>query len=62
MASEIAERVADLERRANGLLRVLPFATRAFVIEFAGSPKSGKSTSVEAIRHFSPDRDFSFTF
>jgi hypothetical protein len=52
MASEIAKRVDELERRADRLLGVLKFATRAFVIEFAGSPKSGKSTSVEAIRHF----------
>jgi hypothetical protein len=52
MARGIAQRVAELEGRADRLLHALPFATRAFVIEFAGSPKSGKSTSVEAIRHF----------
>jgi putative protein kinase ArgK-like GTPase of G3E family len=31
---------------------LLKFAPRAFVIEFAGTPKAGKTTSVEAIRHF----------
>jgi thymidylate kinase/predicted NUDIX family phosphoesterase len=41
-----------LEQRAEALHSLLAFAPRAFVIEFAGTPKSGKSTSVEAIRHF----------
>jgi len=41
-----------LQDEATRCLDVLSYATRAFVVEFAGSPKSGKSTSVEAIRHF----------
>lgn len=41
-----------LQSRAEALKGLLSFAPRPFVIEFAGTPKSGKSTSVEAIRHF----------
>src|ERR1051325_10881641 len=44
--------VRDLERRAADLRPLLEFASRAFVMEFAGTPKAGKSTTVEAIRHF----------
>jgi thymidylate kinase len=46
--------IGELEGRAahlRGLLD-LGFARRAFLLEFAGTPKSGKSTSVEAVRHF----------
>lgn len=52
--SDEAFRIRELETRAaklKGLLG-LEFARRAFVLEFAGTPKSGKSTSVEAVRHF----------
>ncbi len=51
-SADIDKQVCDLERRAGEVCSLLPFAPRAFVIEFAGTPKSGKSTSVEAIRHF----------
>jgi predicted NUDIX family phosphoesterase len=52
MATDLEVKVAHLEDRAGHLLSVLRFARRAFVIEFAGTPKSGKSTSIEAVRHF----------
>ena len=42
----------ELEQHVAELQTLLMYAPRAFVIEFAGTPKSGKSTSVEAIRHF----------
>ena len=48
----VADEFARLGRRGQELQGLLKFAPRAFVIEFAGTPKSGKSTSVEAIRHF----------
>ena len=48
----IDEQIDELERRAEYLHSILEQASRAFVVEFAGTPKSGKSTSVEAIRHF----------
>jgi predicted NUDIX family phosphoesterase len=44
--------VQQLEVRAGNLLGLVQNSSRPFVIEFAGTPKSGKSTSVEAIRHF----------
>ena len=44
--------IRGLEERADKLRGLLSFARRAFVLEFAGTPKSGKSTSVEAVRHF----------
>src|SRR3954466_4175 len=50
---ELDKQVEKLEARAKAIHdNLLSFASRAFVIEFAGTPKSGKSTSVEAIRHF----------
>jgi predicted NUDIX family phosphoesterase/thymidylate kinase len=52
MVSQIEVEVAKLEAEAVELRELLKYAPRAFVIEFAGTPKSGKSTSVEAIRHF----------
>ena len=52
MAENVDDDTVELERRASELAKLLPFAPRAFVIEFAGTPKAGKSTSVEAIRHF----------
>jgi putative protein kinase ArgK-like GTPase of G3E family len=52
MTDSLESKIALLERKTD-LVRVhLEFASRAFVIEFAGTPKSGKSTAVEAIRHF----------
>ncbi len=48
----VEEQVEALERRAEEVRAHLRFASRPFVIEFAGSPKAGKTTSVEAIRHF----------
>src|SRR5215813_2744420 len=49
---DIETEIRKLEERAERVRRLLVFASRAFVIEFAGTPKSGKTTSVEAIRHF----------
>ncbi len=48
----LARQIADLQRRATDLHSNVALASRAFVVELAGTPKSGKSTSVEAIRHF----------
>jgi predicted NUDIX family phosphoesterase len=48
----IAEAITKLEVAAGRIAKLLPLARRPFIIEFAGTPKSGKSTSVEAIRHF----------
>ena len=55
----IDERILDLEQRATDLHSIIELAPRAFVVEFAGTPKSGKSTSVEAIRHFFRRHGFS---
>ncbi len=46
------ELVSKIESRAEKIQSLLTYAPRAFVMEFAGTPKSGKSTSVEAVRHF----------
>ena len=51
MSSEL-DAVDELEAQAERLQSLLQYAPRAFVMEFAGTPKSGKSTSVEAVRHF----------
>ncbi len=48
----IEKQISELEQRAEDLHSIIGLASRAFVVEFAGTPKSGKSTSVEAIRHF----------
>jgi predicted NUDIX family phosphoesterase len=40
-----------LAERAEHVHSLLSFASRPFVLEFAGSPKAGKSTSVDAIAH-----------
>jgi predicted NUDIX family phosphoesterase len=49
----LAPKVRIIEERARFIHeKLLGFASRAFVIEFAGTPKAGKTTSVEAIRHF----------
>ncbi len=53
------EQIRVLEERAAALHSIIDLAPRAFVVEFAGTPKSGKSTSVEAIRHFFKRHDFS---
>jgi len=52
MPEDASSRVAELEKRASYTRLLLTYASRAFVIEFAGTPKSGKSTSIEGIRHF----------
>jgi pantothenate kinase len=63
MTSELETQIQSLERRAKAVHdNLLQFASRAFVIEFAGTPKSGKSTSVEAIRHFFSRQDFQLEF
>jgi hypothetical protein len=57
--AELEERVQSLGEHATAIHdNLLGFAPRAFVIEFAGTPKAGKSTSVEAIRHFFTRHDF----
>lgn len=53
------EQICDLEKQAEALHSIIELAPRAFVVEFAGTPKSGKSTSVEAIRHFFKRHGFS---
>lgn len=58
MPTDLDRRIAQLEERAKQVHRLLCYASRAFVIEFAGTPKAGKSTSVEAIRHFFSRLDF----
>jgi hypothetical protein len=52
MPNDIEAQVEALEKFAADTRAHLSFAQRAFVIEFAGTPKSGKSPAVEAIRHF----------
>ncbi len=52
MNNKIQRDIDNLEKRVDTLRIHLTRAPRAFVMEFAGTPKSGKSTSVEAIRHF----------
>lgn len=52
MKPNLQDQVKHLEAHADRLRSLLIYAPRAFVIEFAGTPKSGKSTSSEAIRHF----------
>jgi predicted NUDIX family phosphoesterase/thymidylate kinase len=52
MTQDIEREVNELESRAKKLRGLLKYAPRPFVIEFAGTPKSGKTTSVETIRHF----------
>jgi hypothetical protein len=52
MTRDVDQEIQMLEQRADAVKNLLPFAPRAFVMEFAGTPKAGKSTAVEAIRHF----------
>ena len=49
---------SGVEARASVLHSIIDLAPRAFVVEFAGTPKSGKSTSVEAVRHFFKRHNF----
>jgi hypothetical protein len=59
MPPDIDAKIDAIEARAQSIRdHLLRFATRAFVIEFAGTPKAGKSTSVEAIRHLFARHDF----
>ncbi len=51
-SGNIEDAMARLEKRAEQVRALLEYAPRPFVMEFAGTPKSGKSTSVEALRHF----------
>ncbi|HXQ69536.1 MAG TPA: hypothetical protein VN844_03585 [Pyrinomonadaceae bacterium] len=51
MPDDIAQQMADLGTRVEKVRNFLKYAPRPFIIEFAGTPKSGKSTSLEAIRH-----------
>jgi len=46
-----AKRVERLTEKAEKLRGLLNYASRAFVVEFAGTPKAGKSTAVEAVSH-----------
>ena len=48
----VEQQIGELENRAEKLRSIIELAPRALVVELAGTPKSGKSTSVEAIRHF----------
>lgn len=41
-----------LRERAEGALKALRAPTRPVFVEFAGTPKSGKSTCIEIVRHF----------
>ncbi len=50
--TNLANKISQLEVYAEKLHTLLEYAPRAFVVEFAGTPKSGKSTAVEAVRHF----------
>jgi predicted NUDIX family phosphoesterase len=52
MGDDLEKLVTQLEGQAEHVRSLLALASRAFVIEFAGTPKSGKTTAVEAIRHF----------
>jgi putative protein kinase ArgK-like GTPase of G3E family len=47
------ENTAGLEEKAKSLkAKLTPGSFNPFVIEFAGSPKSGKSTNIEILVHF----------
>jgi len=52
MATNIEATVKALEEKVKKVHLHLKYGPRAFVVEFAGTPKSGKSTAVEAVRHF----------
>ena len=42
----------ELRERARGVLEALRAPARPVFVEFAGTPKSGKSTCIEIVRHF----------
>ena len=42
----------ELRHRAEGVLETLRAPARPVFVEFAGTPKSGKSTCIEIVRHF----------
>ena len=42
----------ELRHRAEGVLEALRAPARPVFVEFAGTPKSGKSTCIEIVRHF----------
>ena len=42
----------ELRERARGVLKALRAPARPVFVEFAGTPKSGKSTCIEIVRHF----------
>ena len=42
----------ELRHRAEGVLKALRAPARPVFVEFAGTPKSGKSTCIEIVRHF----------
>ena len=46
------EKLRSLEDRARAIRKHLPETFRPVVVEFAGSPKAGKSTSIEILSHF----------
>jgi predicted NUDIX family phosphoesterase len=52
MTTNIEKEIKKLESRTKKIKTLLQYASRAFVMEFSGTPKSGKTTSVEAIRQF----------
>ncbi|QGZ93204.1 hypothetical protein [Terricaulis silvestris] len=54
----IDDKVTALETKAVKVHSHLRYGARAFVIEFAGTPKAGKSTAVEAVRHFFSRQNF----
>ncbi len=58
MVIDIKEDIDKLENRAKEIHSLLKYASRAFVMEFSGTPKSGKTTSVEAIRQFLSRHNF----
>ncbi len=48
----IEDEIARLETKAAQVRKLLPFGRRAFTVEFAGTPKSGKTTSVSVLSNF----------
>jgi hypothetical protein len=54
----LSDQLETLADRAAKVRSLLSFAPRPFVLEFAGSAKAGKSTSVDAISHFLRRNEF----
>lgn len=44
--------LTSLEKRAKAVLEAYPSALSPVVVEFAGSPKAGKSTTIDIVAHF----------